>query len=106
MKNLFLIILTLLNFNSRADGLSDTQVSTILTVAPFYLTTDAVEDALTKNEYEEAGDIAADGVVTDEEREEMSVELQARLDECLETFGQDFGYDEIQCLKEIARYDD
>ncbi|MEH0861577.1 hypothetical protein [Halobacteriovorax sp. DPLXC-1] len=106
MKKLLLLTFALLSFNSQAEGMSDSEALTVLTIAPFYITTEATVDALTQNEYEEAGQIAADGVVTDQERDEMSVELLVRLDECLETFGNDFGYDELDCLKEIARYDD
>lgn len=106
MKKLLLLTIALLSLNSQAEGMTERELSTILTIAPFYLTTDATVDALTQNEYEEAGEIAADGVITDQEREEMSVELLSRLDECMDTFGQDFDYTELECLKEVASYDD
>ncbi|AYF44523.1 hypothetical protein BALOs_1522 [Halobacteriovorax sp. BALOs_7] len=106
MKKLLLLTIALLSLNTQANDISERELSTVITIAPFYITTEATVDALTQNEYEEAGQIAADGVVTDQERDEMSVELLVRLDECLETFGNDFGYDELDCLKEIARYDD
>lgn len=104
MKKIILVLTMLLSFNIKAEGASNSELSTVLTVAPFYLTTEAIVDPLTKNEFEEARDIAADGVITEEERQEMSVELRARMEECeYEIF--DFE-DDVACLRWLARFDD
>lgn len=104
MKKLLLALTLLTGLSASAEGMSESELSTVITVAPFYTTTEAVVDLFTTNEYEEAGRIAADGVVSDEERSEMSVELQAALSTCLEDFS-DFDYDELECLHLLEKSD-
>ncbi|MFG1492490.1 hypothetical protein ACRXCV_09615 [Halobacteriovorax sp. GFR7] len=105
MKNIALIVLTILSLNAHAEGMSEGELSTILTISPFVTTTEAITDAFTTDEFEEAGQIIADGVVTEEERQEMSIELKGRLEECIESDGAEFESPEADCLKLLASYD-
>lgn len=101
---LLLFFIFFLTFNVKSEGMSDRELSTVITVAPFYVTTEAVSDFFTTNIYEEARRIASDGVITEEEYTEMSIDLQVELDACMNDYGE---FDsEISCLRWISQFDD
>lgn len=108
MKSIIsLITFVILSLGANAGEVPSTsELLSISTISPFLTTTEGITDLLTKSVYEEASDIVADGKVTKEELDEMSVELKAEVEYCNEGGYYENEEDPVYaCLSDLALAD-